>query len=448
MGCCAVLKPSAPGSSDAGQPQRSPKPFSDFVDLAVKAAQTPDLQNPVSEAHPLLNGVPYSAFRRDVILKARREMGAFFSSSKIAGALADKVEASAGLGAVVLDPTCGIGDLLLAFASRLPMMATLSETVAAWGAQLAGIDKEDHLVRLAKVRLCMLARARGGFVEDADPLQMFPLIRTGDMFGGGVADLLDAADAVLFNPPFGKTTWETPVDWASGQINAAAMFLDRLTCRLRKDVPIAAVLPEVLRCGSRYQHFRDLLARRGYRGGFEIYGRFDTWTDVDVFTTLLTRGEDATELWSEANEAIAGRVSDAFEIRVGAVVPHRDPKSGPDRAYICAKTTPAWDNNFVPFARRQFEGTAFSPPFVAIRRTSSPSDRYRAVATVIAGDEPIAVENHLLVAKPLDGRLATCEALATHLRSNDINARLNGIMRCRHLTTGVIKALPWAEQDE
>lgn len=471
MGCCAVLKSAAPATLEAvsatpvarlaeidrpsvclpaaaPQSQDSTPDYRDFVDRALNEARTPAPGAPVSQAHPLLNGVPYSAFRRDVVLETRREMGAFFSSSKIANALADTIERSVGLEAVVLDPTCGIGDLLLAFAARLPLRATLADTVNAWGTQLAGIDKEDHLVRLAKVRLCMLARARGGFVEEADPLQMFPLIQTGDMFSDDAIALIGAADAVLFNPPFGKTTWDERVTWASGEINAAAMFLDHLTRNLAKAVPIAAVLPEVLRCGARYEKFRRLLVGRGYGGGFQMQGRFDTWADVDVFTSLLTCSEGTVELWPDAAQAIGGCISDAFEVRVGAVVPHRDPKLGPERAYICAKTTPAWDRAFVPVTRRRFEGTTFSPPFVAIRRTSSPSDRFRAVATVVTGDEPVAVENHLLVAKPLRGGLARCEVLVATLRSDAINTRLNAVMRCRHLTTGVIKALPWAEPDE
>ena len=65
----------------------------------------------------------------------------------------------------VLDPACGMGDLLLAYAERLPIEATLEETLDAWGRQLAGIEKRADLAAVARARLVALARFRGRFVE-------------------------------------------------------------------------------------------------------------------------------------------------------------------------------------------------------------------------------------------------------------------------------------------
>ncbi|MFK3857213.1 DNA methyltransferase family protein [Agrobacterium pusense] len=417
--------------------------FETFVDGAVRTARMIDRDAEITLAHPLLNGVPYSTFRREVGIDLRRQTGAFFSSDAMASALVGQIADTIDEAALVLDPTCGIGDLLLARATSLPVLASLSETLAAWGQRLAGFDIQEDLVRLCKARLCMLARARGNFSDEVDPLSMFPLIVTLDMFESAASELLIRADAVLFNPPFGKTVWPEKLHWASGEINAAAIFLDRLTTAVRPDVPIVAVLPEVLRCGSRYERFRSMIAARGYSGTFAVCGRFDTWTDVDVFTTLLTRERPGATLWSERLAAAESTVEGLYEIRVGTVVPHRDSQTGASRAYICAKTTPAWATDFTPVVRRRYAGKVFFPPFVAIRRTSSPSDKMRAVATVVIGDEAVAVENHLLVAIPRDGSTASCEALATMLRMPAINDRLNDLMRCRHLTTGAIKGLPW-----
>jgi hypothetical protein len=423
--------------------------FSEFVANAVCIASgASEIEAPVTILHPLLNGVPYATFRREVDIDTRRELGAFFSGDAMATALSDLLTDSLDTDALVLDPTCGIGDLLLARAAILPLAATLETTLATWGERLAGFDIRPDLVDLCKVRLCMLARARGGFSDHVDPLEAFPQILAQDMTAPDSRELLARADAILFNPPFGKTTWHEKLDWASGEINAAAIFLDYLVGSVRPEVPIAAVLPEVLRCGSRYNRFRMHLSALGFEGAFEVHGRFDSWTDVDVFSTLLRRPDVPGLLWAVETAQTGQTIDDIFEVRVGTVVPHRDPVTGPCRAYICAKTTPAWETAFTPSIQREYTGRTFNPPFVAIRRTSSPSDKIRAVGTVIVGDEAVAVENHLLVALPRGGSVQICEALLAVLRMADTNDQLNELMRCRHLTTGAIKALRWILADE
>jgi len=440
---------SIPGLGEAaGAPEPAVK-FSEFIASAVKTARGEiGAQSPVTISHPLLNGVPYAIFRREIDIDTRREIGAFFSSDDISRSLATQLAEMLDADSLVVDPTCGIGDLLLARASVLPLGASLETTLGLWGERLAGFDIREDLVSLCKVRLCLLARARGGFTDQTDPLEAFPQIVAQDMTAPESRDLLRRADAILFNPPFGKTTWPEKIDWASGEINAAAIFLNHLVASLRPDVPIAAVLPEVLRCGSRYNRFRTRLSKLGYAGSFEVHGRFDSWTDVDVFSTLLSRSETPNSLWTATKPHPRMTVGDLYEVRVGSVVPHRDPVSGPSRAYICAKTTPAWNAAFTPSVRLAYSGRVFTPPFVAIRRTSSPSDKFRAVATVIIGDEAVAVENHLLVAIPRNNGVAACEALVTVLRSPETNTQLNELMRCRHLTTGAVKSLRWLASDE
>ncbi|MEF2549557.1 hypothetical protein VQ045_20765 [Aurantimonas sp. E1-2-R+4] len=432
----------------AGTPGPAIK-FGEFIASAVKTAsgEIGD-RSPVTISHPLLNGVPYATFRREIDIDTRRELGAFFSSDDMSRRLAIRLTEMLDADCLVLDPTCGIGDLLLARAAVLPLGANLEATLALWGERLAGFDIREDLVDLCKVRLCMLARARGGFTDQTDPLEAFPQIVAQDMTAPESRNLLRRADAILFNPPFGKTTWPERLDWASGEINAAAIFLDYLIASVRPDVPIAAVLPEVLRCGSRYNRFRTRLSKLGYSGSFEVHGRFDSWTDVDVFSTLLSRSETPSPLWKVTKPHVGTTVADLYEVRVGSVVPHRDPVSGPPRAYICAKTTPAWHAAFMPSVRLAYSGKVFTPPFVAIRRTSSPSDKFRAVATVIVGDDAVAVENHLLVAMPRENGVAACEALVAVLRSPETNTQLNELMRCRHLTTGAIKRLRWIASDE
>ncbi|WP_426030538.1 hypothetical protein [Caulobacter sp. DWP3-1-3b2] len=391
--------------------------------------------------HPLLNGAPYKAFRQAIGLAERRDEGTFFSGPAIATRLANLLVSEVPEHSLVVDPTCGMGDLLMAYADHLPLAGSLSDTIIVWGERLGGLDLREDLVRMTKVRLVMLARARGefgGLVDEID--HIFPMIRVGSAMSK--SPILAKADGFLFNPPFGQTTPAVEPTWSAGQINAAALFLDELLDGPSGPRPIAAVLPEVLRGGSRYGRFRDHLTKKGLGGTFQSLGRFDTWTDVDVFVTLL-KAKNTDGLWADPVQPAKVTVRSAFVVRVGTVVPHRHEMAGPNRAYLCAKTTPAWDQAFKPTGSRPFSGTVFNPPFVVVRRTSSPSDRQRAVGTVIVGDEAVAVENHLIVAKPMKGGVDACRGLLDVLKSSETSEHLNRVLRCRHLTTGAVADIPW-----
>jgi hypothetical protein len=294
---------------------------------------------------------------------------------------------------------------------------------------------------MAKARLIMLARVRGGFKDAVTSYDtVFPMVRVGDLFNSD--DLIGRADGFLFNPPFGQTTLHDVDEWSSGQINAAALCLDKVVRTKRDTAPISAVLPEVLRCGTRYSRFRDRLKNSGLRGSYESLGRFDAWADVDVFASLLESVDG--DLWSSSGGGCVQKtIHDYLEVRVGAVVPHRHPKKGPWRRFVCAKTVPAWTKAFVPTRNRRFSGTVFQPPFVVVRRTSSPSDKRRAVAAIISGDELVAVENHLLVLLPRDGSLKTCEQAFATLGDDGTSEYLNQKIRCRHLTTSAVSSIPW-----
>ena len=91
---------------------------------------------------------------------------------------------------------------------------------------------------------------------------------------------------------------------------------------------------------------------------------------------------------------------------------------------------------------RSFTGRVLKPPFVVIRRTSSPSDKYRASGTIVLGKKPVAVENHMIVIKPKSSTLKDCKKLLKTLKLSETNNFLNDRMRCRHLTVGVIKKIP------
>jgi len=84
-----------------------------------------------------------------------------------------------------------------------------------------------------------------------------------------------------------------------------------------------------------------------------------------------------------------------------------------------------------------------SPPFVVIRRTSSPSDNPRARATIIRGNQSVAVENHLIALKPKSGYVRDCQKLTKMLAKPATDIFLNQRIRCRHLTVSAVKDIPW-----
>lgn len=420
--------------------------FENYVDAAVLSlGQCETADAPITRRHPLLNGAPYRAFRTAIDLDERRVAGTFFSGRAIASRLAEMLFLELEGQGLVLDPTCGMGDLLLAYADRLPLASTLNSTLQEWGQRLAGFDLRGDLIRMTKVRLTLLAKARGGFTDPVlDVDDHFPQIRVGDALLETDAPLL--ADGYLFNPPFGQVVPAKKTTWSTGQVNAAAIFLDELISKRSNVPPISAVLPEVLRSGTRYRRFREHLVALKVGGTCELLGRFDRWTDVDVFATLMSSSE-APQLWTSSTASSSGTVGGRFTIKVGAVVPHRHVESGDDKPFLCARTTPAGAMTFQASARRGFSGTLFAPPFVAIRRTSSPSDRCRAVGTVVVGKEPVAVENHLLVALPQTGGVKECRKLLKLLQNERTTAHLNQVIRCRHLTTAAVAGIPWPELD-
>jgi hypothetical protein len=129
---------------------------------------------------------------------------------------------------------------------------------------------------------------------------------------------------------------------------------------------------------------------------------------------------------------------------VGAVVPHRLKKNeGSFCPFLHAKGLPFWGVSKPGNERVAFAGTTFRPPFVAVRRTSSPSDRHRALSTIIRGPRLVAVENHLVVCIPKSGGLRACERLLKILQRPSTDAFLNERIRCRHLTVGVVREIPW-----
>lgn len=396
----------------------------------------------------LLDGQAGAALRETIPLTARRQSGAFFSSSALRAAAFDACPDETEPSARTLDPAVGAGDLLIEAAKALPIGQDLARTLQQWGDLLHGRDIEPAFVRLTKARLVLLAIARGavavGSGRPSSLSEMFPGIQVGDGL-----DLLRSAPPVthiVMNPPFTYRIAPPEMSWASGRTSHAAMFLAAAAEGALPGTRLTAILPDVIRTGSRYERLRSHIESLLRISSIESYGRFDQWTDIDVFVLSGVVSNEladapAAQWWQQPK---GERVGDRFDVHVGPVVPHRDAQSGQDRPYLHARTIPLGGEFDVATAEtRGFTSGLFEPPFVVVRRTSRPNDGSRGLGTVIVGSEGVLIENHLIVLKPQDGSLDTCRQLVRALDSSNAKQWLDGRIRCRHLTVRALREMPW-----
>ena len=356
-------------------------------------------------------------------------------------------------GMVLYDPTCGAGDLLLACARHLPVSHDLETTLRDWNYRLRGADLYQSFTRATKIRLLLLAIERGSQLR-------VPSLRLEQLFSNiQVRDTLSSEEVILdsvcivINPPY--TMVETPktCTWASGLVCQAALFLEKYVKDAPPGTKIAAILPDVLRAGTRYKKWREYIELYAKIEEVELAGCFDPLTDVDTFTCSLrvekNNSERDVDWWTSRKDrdSTTKRVGDYFEVRVGPVVPHRHKLEGPLYPYIHAHQLPCWQSVEKIAETRNFSGTTFDPPFVVVRRTSRPGDKFRAIGTIISGKDPIAVENHLIVLKPSSNSLEDCFQLMEVLRRPQTNDWLNERIRCRHLTVTAMRNLPWWKEN-
>ena len=396
----------------------------------------------------LLNGEVGQELRRRVSLENRQQIGAFFTGQVLRlRTLAPMFDSF--VEGPVWDPACGAGDLLLSYAEKLPILPDIGDTITNWGNKLYGNDIQDVFLRAAKARLVLAAFARGARKLDGIDLSLhavFPKLLQQDSLLNPAKEC--PADVVL-NPPFISQIASRDCEWGSGNVSAAAVFVDMCLKTASSGTRIVAILPDVLRTGTRYERWRKMVAEYADVKRVDIYGPFDPQVDVDVFILELQMrharvshdGED--NRWGTLGASSQENISSYFSVSVGPVVPHRHREDGPELAFLHSRDATPWGvlEHLAP--RRRFTGTIHYSPFVVIRRTSSPSDRNRAIGTIINCTEPIAVENHLIICKPNDGKIESCQNLLEVLKSDSTNNWLNKRIRCRHLTVGAVKEIPF-----
>lgn len=391
----------------------------------------------------ILNGEASKALQTLVPLEIRKEAGIFFTNTKLANSVAAEIVPMLKQGITICDPASGAGNLLIACAQHLPFGKCIDETIRTWSEWISGYDLFPEFIRAAKLRLLILALQHHNVSLNHHELNLtsvFENLKTENVFTNK-REL--NSECLIMNPPFGYMTAPEDCTWASGQIQIAGWFLENILKVTQPGRHIVAILPDVLNSGSRYERWRNVIVSHASRLSIKLAGRFDKETDVNVFILHMVTGKGQAS-WPRDLDTNSGHklTSDFFEVRVGAVVPHRDPEDGNEYPYIHARTAPKGQIITEVKERKKFSGTVFKPPFVLIHRTSSPSDKIRCVATIVNIDSYVAVENHLLVCIPKDGLLSSCKKLLKSLASEQTTVWMNNRICCRHLTVDSLKEVP------
>jgi hypothetical protein len=413
--------------------------FVPYVEYLESIAQRPVALLDAGDLSSHLDGEAGRQLRGVVKIEDLRRTGAFFTGEALANRLISLVPDDRQR---YVDVACGCGDLLLAASTRLRIEPTLESTMKSWNRQLLGRDLVPVFVRAARARLVLAALSRGATPTQscACPAELLSNIDVGD--GMSIQPLPN--DAVLLNPPYGRVVVPTPRQWTSGLTTQAALFLDELLDACSPGAYVAAVLPEVLRSGSRYGRFRTEIERRLDVKVIEPAGRFDALTDVDVFLLSGDAGDrqpTQSARWTPKRDG--PRLADICEISVGALVAYRDPGRGPWHAYVDAQSRGGADE-MTPGQRRRFRGAVIKPPFVIVGRTNRPNrgSAPRLRATIVRGERPVAVENHLVVLRPQDQTLRGCRTVVGILESKKASLFLDERLRCRHLTVDAVREIP------
>ena len=395
----------------------------------------------------ILDGEPSEVLRQTMDLRTRKETGAFFTGSQLSGELVSALTKSFDRDSRIFDPACGAGDLLLACSRRLPIEGNLSDTLEVWGRQLNGVDVYPEFVRVTRARLALAAAVRFGSnrgIQGIDFSGCFPGVKLGDGLKAG-KDLAKMTH-VIMNPPFGYMTSPDCPDWAGGRVSRAALFFDYVVASSKNGTNISAILPDVLRCGTRYEKWRQGVERQTEVKNLSIKGLFGLEADVDVFLLNAVVGcSNSDELrvnWYqvEPSDRTLGCMA---TVSVGPVVPHRHPDVGEPYPFLTTRgLVPGGSVEVAYIPKRGFSGTVQTPPFIAVRRTSRPDEKPRAWCTLILGNEPVAVENHLLIVNPMTKSREACERILEMLHDERTDQWLNLRMRCRHLTVKSLRELP------
>jgi hypothetical protein len=386
----------------------------------------------------LVDGVASEELRNCVNIEERRKYGAFFTDSVLAGKVLRKLDPVFGAGSVVYDPACGAGNLLLAVHAFLKETGSPFLRTCTW----LGSDIHSSFVNAARIRFSIAGLLATNDPEPAD-YQIEDHIKLDQVNGLAVNEYYAAATHIVVNPPFNMVDSKSKSDLYSGKVSAAAIFIEKIIQHVRPGTTVLAILPDVLRSGTRYEKWRDMVMRNCNYENEVLLGQFDQYADVDVFgVKLIKKNVAVARPVAPINNQPFRSIGDLCTVCVGRVVDYRDADAGRRRGYIVSKGLPGWSTLKKTERTRQHEGEAFTPPFVAVKRTSRPGDPYRAVATIIRTPSPVYVDNHLIVLIPKSGTLKDCRKLLQALKRKETSDWIDRQIRCRHLTVKVVSNIP------
>ena len=391
-----------------------------------------------------VNGFAAEELRRLVSLEKRRNDGVFFTDSLLAEKVLELLKPSFNEHSIIYDAACGTCNLLIAAANYLNKknIKQLSKNY------LLGTDIHAEFVEAAKLRLLMnnllmlpnktsnvTAQKKGYSIKQKNGLVSNKFYK--------------AATHIFINPPFDQEKITEKLDWASGKVSMAAVFMEKAILFANPGTTIMAILPDVLRSGTRYQKWRDMVDRYCSVEKQILLGQFDEHADVDVYATKLVKRKEP--LKNKSTVVITGvtnnsdspkTLSDIFDICVGPVVDYRDEDNGPLRPYVVSRGLESWSIQTELAITRKHLGKSFTGPFVVIKRTSRATDEYRAMATIVNLPKPVYVDNHLIILQPKSNTLAQCQLAIKILKDKRTNDWINEKIRCRHLTVRVVSKIP------
>lgn len=381
--------------------------------------------------------------RTNIFTEELKKLGAFFTEQVLAEQACKQFQSAITADSIVLDPSCGIGNLLVESSRQLGVCRLLSDTLKQWNKILKGFDIRADFVELTKLQL-ILEALRRGVEKDCSidkAISYLNHIELRDALSISKEEIKGVTH-LFMNPPF--ITIQAPKRdyWGNGKTNSAAVFFDYYLRLLPENSHVVAILPDVLRSGSRFAHFRKFVASELY-GCLQVWGRFSVSADVDVFILSGQKMNSHCSLeWAKRPQLEGKILSSEYQVCVGPLVAYRDKQQGQLYPYFHPKNCKNWEIVTAVSEMRAFDGKVIQPPCILIKRTSSPSDKFRAAATLVNLKQPIAVENHLIVVTPKDGKLKSCKKLLKVLAKSEINHFLNEQIRTRHLTVGVVKMIP------
>ncbi len=387
-----------------------------------------------------VDGLATKELRRLIDLNTRRLYGAFFTDSSLAKQVLKRLKPKFDNNSILYDPACGAGNLLIAASNYLFEL----NIVPNCNNFLLGTDLHKEFVEATQLQLKINTLLNA--VTDNAIDKTFGTIKVAD--GLLDNDYYKKATHIFVNPPFNQLKTDEKVSWANGKVSAAALFIDKIIKNCLPGTSIIAILPDVLRSGSRYEKWRRMIFKNCTIKKTILFGQFDKYTDVDVYAINLIKREKQLEMVNEVERPAVidnnvNQTLDAlFNICVGPVVDNRDEHKGNMLPYIVSKGLQGWSIYKEITLNRQHTGKSFLMPFVVIKRTSRMSDPNRAVASIINCSSPVYVDNHLIILQPKSGKLEDCRKVLDILKDERTNIWLNEKIRCRHLTVKVVSKIP------